>query len=102
MNIYEQENEFEYIPSIFNGKMDLIKHIMKTELTDSDRRILIIYLNAGSFRKAQKICNIDFRQINIIVRRSLFIIKHKLIKIEHKNKLALSNINKYDKTNYTN
>lgn len=89
MNIYELEQQFNININEFDIMTDdrllQIKQIMCNKLSPTDRRVFIIYLNSRSYRDAQTKCNIDFRQIHIIVKRCIFLIQSQLRKINTKN-----------------
>ena len=85
-NIYDLEKDFEYIPTAFDeSDLTMLKQIMHQHLTDYERRILILYLNYGSCRKTEAVCNIKFRQIAVIVKTAKQKIHNELERIKISN-----------------
>jgi hypothetical protein len=50
-----------------------------------ERKKAILYCNAGSTRKAEKMCNIKFRQIAVVVKRAVTKMRKELNLIQKKN-----------------
>ena len=85
-NIYDLEKDFEYIPTAFDEtNLTMLKQIMHQQLTDYERRIFILYLNYGSCRKTEAVCNIKFRQIAVIVKTAKQKIKLEVERIKISN-----------------
>lgn len=89
INIYKLENEYLKEEDILFSKDYgwIIKHIMKKELKNYERRLYILYLHFGSKRKAARYTGINRTTFTYIINDVEKIIKEKTKQFIYENNI---------------